>query len=433
MRTNAVIHELAEVTLRDEWLITGLVFTATIFALLPSGLSWTDQNDISTLMTGSLGFQLQWGGIFVISAIVVARHRALALANLRVMNPFILATLAYSAASTIWSPVDYVTIKKVVQFAGFITFGLAVQSDRKPWTHSIQVMATAITAIELASAVVAIVNPSFGIDEYLGYAWRGIVSGKNQLGEIGATGTLLWVALWRVNAVSRSMFWFGFGLSLLCVVMSKSSTGATIAALGLFIFWLLYKQHIGSPLWLQRIIVIVGMFLLVIGHLFFVVEGHLPAISEIVEPFANIFDKGADLTGRVDIWEPLILEIRKHWIFGIGYGAFWLGPGSASQAVLDHLYWTPTQGHNGYLDLLNELGAIGILLLVGLLISHIRSLGRLKLIDRQAAVLFTSILITILFSNITESTIFRGIAYPFLMLIFSCVSVTSVLNQQQLR
>ncbi len=348
------------------------------------------------------------------------------------MNPFILAMLVYSAASAIWSPVDYVTIKKVIQFAGLIIFGLAIQADGKPWTHLFQVMVAAITAIEFVSAIVAIVNPSFGIDAYFGYAWRGITSGKNQLGGIGALGTLLWVALWRVNTASRSMFWFGFGLSLLCVVMSKSSTSATIAALGLFVFWLLRKQHIGSQLWLQRIIVIVGMVLLVIGHLFFVIEGHFPEASELVEPFANLFGKNADLTGRVDIWDPLIVEIWKHWLFGIGYGAFWLGPGSPSQPVLDHFSWIPLQGHNGYLDLLNELGATGMLLFAGLLASQIRSLTRLKLIDREAAALFASLLVTILFSNVTESSIFKGVAFYFLLLILSCISVTSVLNKRRL-
>ena len=287
-----------------------------------------------------------------------------------------------------------------------------------------------MTGIELASAFVALANPSFGIDADFGYAWRGVVSGKNALGAIGALSLLLWVSLWRIDGVSKSVFWSGVGLSLICVLMSTSSTSLTMALVGLFVFWVFHKQHIQSPLWLQRLLVVFALVLLAGMHLFFVFEGRLPEPSEILGPFANLFGKSADLTGRADIWGPLYRETEKHWLFGIGYGAFWLGPGSPSQPILDELPWIPLQAHNGYLDLLNELGAVGGALFTGFVVTHAFNLSRVVRIDRRAAAVFTAIFATILLSNLSESSLFRGVVFNFLLLIVCSMRIDTMAGQR---
>jgi len=410
------------------WIDTLLV-AAVLFAVLPSGFSWRDFEDGSAVADGSWEVKLQWGSLFALSAYVAYRHIPLAWANLRVVNPFLLMLLAYTLASTLWSPADSVTIKKAIQFGGLILFAIAVQTDGRPWHHFILVIQTTLLAIEVASVIAALGFPSLGIDAYFGYAWRGIVSGKNTLGGTAALSLILWAALWRVPSVNRSLCWWGTGLSVLCVVMSKSSTAITTAALGLMVFWLLQRQHIGSPLWLLRTGVVVGLLLLSALHLFYIAEGRLPERTEILEPFANLFGKSADLTGRSDIWDPLAIEIEKHWLFGVGYGGFWLGPGSASQPILDRLPWIPYQAHNGYLDILNELGALGMTLFIGLLAAHARDLFNMMRFDRTGAALFAAMQTTLLVSNLTESSIFRGVTFQFWLFVLFCVSANVALRR----
>jgi O-antigen ligase len=414
----------------ESYLATSLLFLAVLFALLPPGFSWADAEDSSTFVGGSIGFQLQWGSIFAISVLLVVRHPAYLVWCLKNSNPFLLALFVYCLASTAWSPYGMVTLKKAVQIGGLILFSIAIQLDRKPWTHSVGVVLAALTGIELASVFVALVNPSFGIDAAFGYAWRGVVSGKNTLGAIGALSLLLWISLWRVEGVAKPVFWSGVGLSVVCVVMSTSSTSLTMAAVGLFIFWVFHKQHIGSPLWLQRLLVVMALVVLASLHLFFIAEGRLPEIHEILGPFAGLFGKSADLTGRADVWGPLYIEIAKHWVFGIGYGAFWLGPGSPSQPILDTLPWMPLQAHNGYLDLLNELGAVGCVLFAGLVLSQAQALSRLTRIDRRAAAVFSAVFATILISNLSESALFRGVVFNFLLMILSSTRITSMVGQR---
>ncbi len=414
----------------ESYLAGSLLFFAVLFALLPPGFSWTDAEDSSTFVGGSIGFQLQWGSIFAGSVLLLMRHPAYFVSSLKSANLFLLALLAYCLVSTAWSPYGLVTLKKTVQVSGMILFSIAIQLGQKPWTHTVKLILAAMTGIELASAFVALANPSFGIDADFGYAWRGVVSGKNALGAIGALSLLLWVSLWRIDGVSKSVFWSGVGLSLICVLMSTSSTSLTMALVGLFVFWVFHKQHIQSPLWLQRLLVVFALVLLAGMHLFFVFEGRLPEPSEILGPFANLFGKSADLTGRADIWGPLYRETEKHWLFGIGYGAFWLGPGSPSQPILDELPWIPLQAHNGYLDLLNELGAVGGALFTGFVVTHAFNLSRVVRIDRRAAAVFTAIFATILLSNLSESSLFRGVVFNFLLLIVCSMRIDTMAGQR---
>ena len=425
----SMINSASEIKPWETRLIAGLLFTAVLFAVLPSGLSWDYLEEDVVQVGGSLAYQLQWGSVFLVSGLVVLHFRVTAWSNLKAMSPFLWMMCIYAALSMLWSPVVSVTLKRSIQLVGLVVFCLAIQSDRRPWTHFVYVMALALTSVELVSAFVSIFIPSLGIDAYFGYAWRGIVANKNTLGGIGALTTLLWAGLGHVSSLRKSVYWSGLLLSLLSVVMSTSSTSLLITVVGLFSFWLLRKQHVGSVLWLPRFLVVMGLIIVVLLHVFFIYEGRLPERYELLEPIANLFGKSADLTGRSDIWAPLFIEIQKHWFLGIGYGAFWLGPGSASQPVIDALPWTPYQGHNGYLDIFNELGVVGLVLFSFILISHILNLIRLTRIDRQAGALFASILVTFLFSNFTESTAFRGIFIEFMLFLLLVISASSILNQ----
>lgn len=415
----------------EHYLIVYLVLCAVLFGLLPSGFSWNYDVDSADINTGSLGFQLQWGSVFALSALVLMRVPMRAWAHARHVNPFLWAMALYCAVTIVWSPAPVVTLKKCIQLVGLVMLALAVQMNGKPWTHTVLAMLVAIMGIELASAVAALAFPSVGIDAYFGYAWRGVVSNKNTFGAIAALGVLLWVSVWHVKAVPPWVRWSGVLFSAACVVLSTSSTSLTIAALGPGVFFLLRRQYVGSKLWLLRIAVVVAMGVIMFLHGFYIFEGHFPSRSELLAPFASLFGKSSDLTGRSDIWEPLLLEINRHWLQGVGYGAFWLGPGSASQPVLDTLPWIPYQAHNGYLDMLNELGAIGLVLFFAVVAAHVYSLIQLMAYDRSAAALFSALLVTTLVSNLTESSLFRSVEFPFLLFVLANVTVSSTLYQRR--
>jgi len=65
------------------------------------------------------------------------------------------------------------------------------------------------------------------------------------------------------------------------------------------------------------------------------------------------------LTGRTGIWYHLLTDVKKDWMFGTGYGAYW-GVGDIPEAL--DIKWSYYRflhtAHSGFLDLVLEIGVI---------------------------------------------------------------------------
>jgi exopolysaccharide production protein ExoQ len=76
----------------------------------------------------------------------------------------------------------------------------------------------------------------------------------------------------------------------------------------------------------------------------------------------GLLGRSSNLTGRTEIWSMVISFIPQRPILGYGYSAFWLGA-SPESLVVNRVLGGPVQySHNGYLEMLLTLGAIGLLL-----------------------------------------------------------------------
>ena len=90
------------------------------------------------------------------------------------------------------------------------------------------------------------------------------------------------------------------------------------------------------------------------------------------------------------------------------YGGFWLAERWASSAVVVAFDWVPGQAHNGYIEVLNGLGSIGVLMLLTVIGAHIRNiclLGRSG--DKMGAMVHSTILAAALLLNVAESSLMR--------------------------
>src|SRR5690606_7111145 len=128
--------------------------------------------------------------------------------------------------------------------------------------------------------------------------------------------------------VSRSIGILGLLLALAMLIMAKSSTALLSAGVGCGAWMLARRQYVaGQHL---RYVALLGLVAVTcIGLLVFqLVAGRLPSFSELSSPVSWLFHKSTDLTGRTELWDLVMLEVRQHLWTGIGYGAFWLNVGS---------------------------------------------------------------------------------------------------------
>ncbi|MBR7778864.1 O-antigen ligase family protein [Undibacterium rugosum] len=412
-----------------------IVVLFVVFSLLPYGISWDYSGKSELTMEGSLTTKLEWGSLFLISGMLLYRHLDTAWKYLRALNPFLMMVLVWCIASSLWSPISGVTFKRAIQLYGIVVIGISLQLSPKPLHLMIDSLVYTLMAMLMLSFVMALAFPGIGIDYELKGAWRGALSQKNELGQVAAMSILFWQVKACLEQVSYRTLLLAILFSFFMLVMSKSSTSMIITLSTSGIFHLLRKRHLNSDYPLVRIFLSLLCMALLAVYVFYMFESRMPTWAEISSPIASIFGKGSDLTGRTDIWELVWLEINKHWLLGLGYGAFWLGPDSLSQFVIDALHWIPLQSHNGYLDILNEQGIIGLALTILTLVSQAYYLTRLAQHDKIQAAFWTAMLVVIVVTNFTESSLFRGFGFLNVFFIFALIAVTSAnqRNQEQLR
>jgi O-antigen ligase len=94
-------------------------------------------------------------------------------------------------------------------------------------------------------------------------------------------------------------------------------------------------------------------------------------------------------------------------------GAFWVGPIGFEMYPLPNWsrktpQWRPEEGHNGFLDVYVELGAIGLVLL--LIVIGIGVAGALNDLqsDFQLGILRLTLMLAILMNNIAETSFLKG-------------------------
>ncbi len=219
-----------------------------------------------------------------------------------------------------------------------------------------------LVAMMVLNYLAVIFYPRVGMhisnDEFSG-KWRGLMGHKNFAGPICAMAILFFAfntgrIRWWVRAL------VGVAATIFLVMSdSKTSMGICVFALAVgFLFdWLARRRgerQLAPPS--------LAWALLIVPALIFITM----AIDD--APYLAMLTDPAGFTGRTQIWTAMIKAYADHSTLGVGYGSFW------DLGNLSPIYKYATQGtdwittvseaHDGYLDLLVQIGWIGTLLVL---------------------------------------------------------------------
>jgi O-antigen ligase len=111
------------------------------------------------------------------------------------------------------------------------------------------------------------------------------------------------------------------------------------------------------------------------------------------------------IVGRAELWREC-LALHTNPIFGVGFESFWLG--DRAKLLQDERFWQLNEAHNGYLETYLNLGVLGLLMLIGVIIATFRKIRLDLLRDSQWGGVELGFLVAALFHNWTESS-FRGL------------------------
>jgi O-antigen ligase len=288
--------------------------------------------------------------------------------------------------------------------------------------------------ILVISLLIGIVSPEsvkeIGTDISQKDAWHGITFQKNQFGIMASLAAI--ICFHRLLSPGRRSPWTiaGVVIALTCLSLSRSSTSLmeTILALGFMVLVMrvpIVKQRFSA-------LVVVTIFTTILVYEL-AVQNLIPGVGTLLAPILHLTGKDMTFSSRSIIWDVIKEHSRAAPWLGTGYGAYWTGPnpGSPSYVFMHLMYFYPTESHNGYLEVLNDLGRVGLICLLAFLVCFVRQALQLMPFDRPQATLYLALLFQQMVDNLSESEWFsRTATCTILILVSTCLSRARVEQRQ---
>src|SRR5215472_16193078 len=264
-------------------------------------------------------------------------------------NWSLVSLLALAVLSTLWATMPDLVLRKTIGLVGTTLFGIAL-AVRVSFQEQLRMLSWLFRILAVLSLGCVVLFPSYGISAE--GEWMGVFGYKNALG--AAMGLSLLVE-WKLPASSR-LAKVPKGLAMLLSVfllLNSDSVTPGVALVGALVLVNLYKfatLRLRVPLYAFFVAITV------------LVSAALSFVSANGDMVMGLIGRSTHLTGRTEIWRLVLSFIPQRPILGYGYSAFWMGA-SPESLVVNRVLGGPVQySHNGYLEMLLTLGAIGFLL-----------------------------------------------------------------------
>jgi exopolysaccharide production protein ExoQ len=374
-----------------EWIVLGgcsFVLTQAILSLvLGAGETPTEGNATWKLI-------LAVGYLSVVS-ILVPFHRETLYVLRR--NWSLVALILLALVSCFWAAMPAFVLRRSVAVLGTTLVGVAL-AIRLSQQDQLRLMSWLFRIIAVLSLACIVFLPSYGISDVVDTqgAWQGIFSHKNGLGSFMALSFLVEWQLPADTRLARVGRVFALLLSAVLLLFSRSLTPA-LALAGTLLFAQIYKlatQRLRIPL-----------YALALAGLLTAASGVTALVAQ-NQRIVSFLGRSSDLTGRTSIWSLAIPFTFERPIQGYGYSGFWAGASPESAAIERVMGTTIQYSHNGYLEILLDLGAVGFFLTLVFLGTGIRrAIYRSKLGHSSVDLWPFSFMVYFLLHNFGECTI----------------------------
>lgn len=404
------------------WL--SIAFSRTIgqwLGLAPT-MESTDQ-----LVEGNPFDRLIFTGLLVIGLIVLAARWRRTGTFLQANGPLLIFFL-FAGASILWSDYPFVAFKRWVKAFGNLVMVLVILTESNPLAAIRRLFARMSLLLILLSILFIKYYPLLGrrYHPWTGEAiYQGVaIGGKNGLGVVCLILGL--ASLWRLIGLLSSgerprragpLIAHGalLAMTLWLFWMANSVTSFVcfLIGAGLMLFVTLSKTA-RKPATVH--VVVAGIISLALFAVF------LDSDRSLIEALG----RDATLTGRTELWAD-ISRMNVNPVLGTGFESFWLGERAAY--FWENYWWKPNQAHNGYLEILINLGWMGLTLHGIVMVWGYRNVIRSLRSDPVWGTLTLPFFVVIVLHNLTEAG-FRG-TQPVWIIFLLAVTVIPTLRAEK--
>lgn len=339
--------------------------------------------------------------ILIITGICALAQRRVLIGEILRNNRWLTVFFVYCFLSITWSDFPFIAFKRYIKIFGHPVMALIIITDPDPSSALRTVMKRCAFLMMPLSVLFIKYYPEYGryFDHWTGQAYNsGAMLNKNELGY----GCMLFgiFFFWNLMTAIRIKNWsvkieeLFFSIGFLYMIgwllyMAQSSTSFVTLLIGIIIMTVLSLRIVNKRF--------IGIYFIITILLVIWLELSFDIYEKVVE----LLGRDPTLTDRTEVWADA-LALVSNPVFGTGFESFWLGPRLG--ILWAKWWWQPNQAHNGYIETYLNLGALGVFLLFGLLVSTFRKISKQLMIDFSFARLRFGLLFAILFYNYTEAT-----------------------------
>ena len=422
---------------RYSLIVTVLVWTLMVLMIVPDGFDYQAVVAGQAPTSGSLVSRLLWLGLLGGATVIVLWRASLTWMLLRSLNTWLLLFTLLAAASVLWSIDPMLTLRRDIRFFTILMVAIAFALVAWHPGRLQRLLRPILTWMLLGSILFALLAPHLAIHQEsspeLANAWRGLSNHKNTFGALSCITLLLWLQ----GGLAREVHWMkalaGWTLACVCLLLSRSATSLIASLLGSLLLVVMLCSPRNFKPFTALLVGLTALFLIVYSLALLQL---VPGLNLLLAPITAVTDMDTSFTGRRYIWNIISEHVSQNPVLGTGYGAYWAGPNPTSPSyefILRMGAFYPGSAHNGYLEVINDLGWIGMLCLVGYLLSYLSQALRVFGAERSQGSLYLVLFIQQLIANLSESHWLNVLSVSFVITMLATTGLARLLLELRLR
>jgi exopolysaccharide production protein ExoQ len=343
--------------------------------------------------------------VLIIMGLRVLARRRISFGEVVRNNRMLTIFFVYCLLAVAWSDFPLVAFKRWTKVVGHPVMALIVLTESDPVEALTVLMRRCAFLLMPLSITLIKYFPDIGrnYDDWGMATNNGVTRNKNELGCL----CMLWaffffwqlLKTWRTepSAARKQELYLNLGLLLIigyslrkahCATATVCLAGGALIVFAVGTKWV-KPQYIG--VYIVAAVAAIGLEESVFG---------------LISSIRALLGHESTMTGRELLWQEL-LNFHTNPILGAGYESFWLGP--RLDAIWATHWWHPTEAHNGYLETYLNLGALGVILLAGLLFSSFQKARAELMKDFEFGRFRLGLVIAFVAYNWTEAA-FKGLS-----------------------